>query len=501
MTTRQAIHPAQSPRKKSGLDASGLAWRRRILAGGLACALNLASVNRGRAEESHADYRYQIYREDNDRIAVDTHSALFDVSINAKARLQGEVVIDAVSGATPSGAPAYKDFHLLSVNQVGLNAVSGNYANLMSTLGYTGNPQGFIDYVRNNFPGFLPTLLSTYSDATNSYAQALAANPNYRSAKVPLSPEHDERESLSFSVPVSFGHNTLTPGLSYSEESDYVSISTALNYSRDFNDKNTTLNIGWSHDFDSVRDYWEFDGDGNFLWKSKNTDEIIIGINQLINPKAYVTLNFTYGHSTGYLNDQYRQIYAANAIVTTDLAIDGQPSIDQSQGLAILDGWRPEQRPHEKDKYVGYLSYVQFITPLQGSVETSYRFYNDSYGVTGHTVDAAWHQKIGRNIMLSPAFRYYRQSAAKFYYYMFPDYNYWNPANPQYNNYQYYSADYRLSEFESFTYSVSLTWRIGKNLSLDATYSRYLMHGLDGVTAQDMYPNADLFGFGAKLWF
>jgi Protein of unknown function (DUF3570) len=464
--------------------------RRKLLAMGLAAGLYMFRLQAVRAEDSQIDYRYQVYREDNARVAVDTQSALFDMSITPKLRFTGELVVDTISGATPTGAPAFKDFDVPTPGEAGLNAVTASYNNQMNLAGFPNDPQGFINYLKANFPAFANQVLSTYNQATNSYSQALAANPNYRSSKVPVEPTSDERESVTLGLPISFGHNTLTPQLSYSAESDYVSLGVALNYSRDFNDKNTTLNVGWSHDADSVRDYWDFNAAGNFIWQGKNTDEIFVGINQLINPKAYVTLNFTYGHSQGYLNDQYRQVYAANAPVTTDLAIGGQPAFPA--GFAILDGWRPEQRPHEKDKYVGYVSYVQFVTPLKGSAEGAYRFYHDSYGVNAHTLSAAWHQKLGKKVMLSPSFRYYRQSAANFYYYMVPDYNNWP---------QYYSSDYRLSEFQSYSFDVSLTWRVSKLFSVDATYSRYVMQGLDGATPSDMYPAANVYGLGARLWF
>jgi len=40
-----------------------------------------------------------------------------------------------------------------------------------------------------------------------------------------------------------------------------------------------------------------------------------------------------------------------------------------------------------------------------------------------------------------------------------------------------------------------------KNLSLDASYMRYIMSGLDGVTSQSAYPSANVFNLGLRVWF
>ena len=65
----------------------------------------------------------------------------------------------------------------------------------------------------------------------------------------------------------------------------------------------------------------------------------------------------------------------------------------------------------------------------------------------------------------------------------------------------FYSSDYRLSQMETVATGVSLTWRVQKHLSLDVSYLRYVMQGLDGVTSQSAYPAANLVSFGARIWF
>lgn len=69
---------------------------------------------------------------------------------------------------------------------------------------------------------------------------------------LPLAESSDIRRGADVAAGLTFGPNRLAPEFSYSEENDYISYSGALNFSRDFNDKNTTLNAGWSHSYDRV---------------------------------------------------------------------------------------------------------------------------------------------------------------------------------------------------------------------------------------------------------
>ncbi len=197
---------------------------------------------------------------------------------------------------------------------------------------------------------------------------------------------------------------------------------------------------------------------------------------QLFGPKAYLTVNASLGFEHGYLADPYRGVMFAN-------------ELQNNPDDAALS---PEVRPRHRNSQILYASWTQFVTPANGSYEFSYRFFHDTYGIFAHTAELDWHQKIGKNLVISPMFRYYVQNAADFYYILVPDSN--NPP-------AYYSSDYRLSEFESFATGVTITWRIVKHLSFDASYMRYVMRGLDGVTSQSAYPSANVFNIGLRIWF
>jgi len=393
-------------------------WTNRPLALGLALTLQVALVQRGLAED-HVDYRYEFYEENNDRIQVQTHAVLFDQTLKeGLLSVNGEVVFDAVSGATPSGAaPAYK-YNYNSVPQFGFQ---------VPILGNTNN------------------------------------------AKVPLQHMKDDRQAVSLGMPITLGIHTFTPQFSYSQESDYLSTGAALNYTLALNEKNTLVTAGWAHTWDRVRDDLG-------VKRDKRNDDFLLGVSQLLGPKTVLGLNLVYGQASGYLNDPYRFIVAAN-----DLQIDA----------ANPSGY-VEQRPSDREKFAARISATQFITPAHASVEAAYRYYHDSYGIDAHTLELTWYQKLGKRVVVAPGFRYYRQTAANFYYELLPDSNH-RPT--------YYSPDYRLSKLQSFNFGLNVTVKATKWLTFDAGYRYYFMQGLDGVTSASAYPSANVYTMGLRFLF
>ena len=119
-----------------------------------------------------------------------------------------------------------------------------------------------------------------------------------------------------------------------------------------------------------------------------------------------------------------------------------------------------------------------------------------------HTVSLSWFQKLGKHVVVSPMFRFADQSEADFYGVRFPGDASLPPDDPFYVPIpDHYSADYRLSAMQTFTYGLSATWKIKDRVSLDVAYKRYDMFGKDNVTSKDAYPNANVFSGGVRVWF
>ena len=328
--------------------------------------------------------------------------------------------------------------------------------------------------------------------------------------QVPLTPLHDQRYAGNLATDLKFGRTTTTPGLAYSTESDYRSMGLSLNEAIDFNQRNTTLNLGVAHNFDRLNGFYAQQ------WQGKDATDVLVGVNQLLGPHTYLTANLTLGYADGYLSDPYKGVN-----FTFRYPVSFYDPIDVDVNAA-------ERRPGHKFRQVALASLTHYFEAVRGSADLSYRFHHDDWGVFSHTVELSWHQKLGKRLMVSPLFRFYRQSAADFYATRFsgdpafadgavgaaqrdggsilfnddPAFpgdaagTFTVPAHPS-----YFSSDYRLSELDTLTYGVVASWRVHDRFSLEAAYKRYEMRGQDGATPASAYPSAHVFTLGFGLWF
>ncbi len=276
---------------------------------------------------------------------------------------------------------------------------------------------------------------------------------------LPMAFFNDER--VAFDAELShrmFENYILTVGAAISNESDYNSLAGSIKLDREFNNKNTVATIAFSGTHDLVKNVVASE------WDTKNSLDFLAGISQILDSKTVLTVNYTYGTSSGYLDDQYKVVQVAGSIV-------------------------PDHRPHFRDKDIIDAVLSRYIDQLNGSLEFDYRYYHDTFGINANSYGLVWNQKIGSQITVSPDLRYYEQTAASFY-------------APQFATMpQFYSADYRLSNLATFSYGVTVSWKPKPKFAVDAGYERYTMYGRDGVTPAGNYPNANMFTVGFKVWF
>ena len=361
---------------------------------GLAFLTQLFGGGRVHAE-NQVEYGFEYYKEDGDRMTIETHSVYFEQKLTDYLDIKGDYTYDGISGSTPTGTVS-------------------------------------------------------------------------SSGKVYMTQLEDIRRAISLQADAKLANHTLTPGFSYSAESDYISYGMSLNDAVEFNDKNTTLQYGIAENIDSVRE-----ANGK-TWNPKYSTTALIGISQLLSAKTTFNAAFTFGNDSGYLSDPYRLITY------------------EDSGFAYA-----EHRPSHRNKEILYTSVLHYFDPLNASLEGSYRFYHDSYGVYANTLGLTWHQWFGKHLLVEPMFRFYEQSAADFYRTSVPGYF---PSDPIPRP-TFYSADYRLSELYTLDSGLQVTGVINDHLHLIAGYHRYEMHGLDGTTSAGMYPKANVYTVGlAILW-
>lgn len=311
----------------------------------------------------------------------------------------------------------------------------------------------------------------------------VGATPNGQPAptgsdQVPLSKLEERRKAWSGEFSHQFPRVNLALGVGNSRESDYVSTGWSINTVTDFNQKNTTLLVGVAGTDDELDVFFQADR------VDKDTNDVIVGVTQLLDPRTSVTFNVTWGRQRGYLSDPYKLVQKNTEII---------PGVS----LPLTFG---ENRPTRREKWIALFALNRDFPEFHGTIDATYRFYHDTYETDAHTIDVSWFQRVGEKLILRPNLRFYDQSAAEFYYYRLDGTSIAPVRNgPPPTNGPFYSSDYRLSAMQTFTYGLKAIWKATDALHFDAAYERYDMRGTDRVTPQSAYARANILTLGAKF--
>lgn len=272
-----------------------------------------------------------------------------------------------------------------------------------------------------------------------------------------------------------------------SDEPDYLSRSYAAQISRGFAEDTLIFTTGFSYLDDEVDS--DVNGGPRLGIQSKKTPELMVGVYRMLDSKSSFSLNLTYGRPKGYLSDPYKQIGATKTL------FPGDPVLEKD----ILYLY-PENRPDERETFTAYLEGKKYFEELDGSIDTSYRFFTDDSGLSGHTIELKWMQRLGEKFVVRPNYRFYQQTQADFYNITLDGTGITPVLQPN-GNTPHYSADYRLSELRASTYGLKITYFHKSDLSFDLSLDRYLVSGRDGLTDQRVYPDARILTLGMQWEF
>ncbi len=299
------------------------------------------------------------------------------------------------------------------------------------------------------------------------------------SSQVVLTDLHERRKAWNADFSRQFSRVNLAVGLGNSRESDYVSNGWSVNTVTDFNQKNTTLLAGLAGTDDKIKVLYS----SRAPRARKHTNDVIVGVNQLLDPRTSVGFNLTWGRASGYLSDPYKLV---------------EKHVQLFPGVVLpLDFG--ENRPDYREKWIALLTLNRAFPEARGALEASYRYYHDTFGTGAHTVDLAWFQRLGGKFILRPSFRYYDQSAARFYYYNLDTTSITPLSGGPKPQGPFYSSDFRLSAMQTSTYGLKLIWNVTDSLEFDLAREQYDMRGTDGVTPASAYCRAGIVTAGAKF--
>ncbi|PHR57778.1 MAG: hypothetical protein COA47_11420 [Robiginitomaculum sp.] len=284
---------------------------------------------------------------------------------------------------------------------------------------------------------------------------------------------NDKRYAVDISYSKPWGKGTTANiGAGGSFETDYTAIYGNIGFSKDMNQKNTTITVSGNFEFDtskpSIGNPTSFDvmsGDLKNGNRDKTTVGGLIGITQTMNRRWLAQLNYTVTKSDGYQTDPYRIISVVDHIT-------GGPN-------QYLYESRPESRTRQSIYFGNKISIGDMVTNI------SVRGYHDNWGIDSLTLKASQHIPLGRSLYIEPGIRYYTQSGADFFRYFLQD----NEALPQFA-----SADSRLDSFSAITPSLLIGYKIGRTGEVYARFSHYKPSGKDRqANAPGYLAGRDLF--------
>ncbi|MEZ4993609.1 MAG: DUF3570 domain-containing protein [Saprospiraceae bacterium] len=317
---------------------------------------------------------------------------------------------------------------------------------------------------------------------------------------------------------ISYSHtsddrNTMYSGqISAAREYDYGSFGAGLGISRQLNQKNTEIglkaNVYLDHWFPEYpteiktfvtnggnlnTDYFSgvdiLDASGSVIDKTgvdvwnpvkdylittdkRNTYALSLSFSQIISKNAQLSIFSDLILQKGWLSNPMQRVYFAdrdNFYIGNASSIDNYT--DPSNGSVFQLADDIERLPGSRLKIPIGLRYHQYLNERL-VFKTYYRYYFDDWGVQAHTVQLELPVKLGDHFTLYPNYRYYTQTAAK----------YFAPYEEHLSTEEYYTSDYDLSAFNAHQYGLGIQYtdiftkgHIGnfglKNLSLN--YSMY----------------------------
>ncbi|WP_425236220.1 DUF3570 domain-containing protein [Ulvibacterium sp.] len=313
--------------------------------------------------------------------------------------------------------------------------------------------------------------ISAYTSASSSNVNPLDGNPNRQISPFSASSGASRKDQLVHFNP-SYRHssddrNSIWTGNAYvSSEYDYFSIGFGGGYTRLFNQKNTELSISGQLYFDSWNPQYPIElregffdnritGNGTYAPSStvfdqenRNSYALSLGLSQILGKRMQASLFTDLVLQRGLLSTPFQRVYFEDA---NDFFIDDFQLADDVERL-------PESR--FKLPIGARLNYFLGDAIV---LRSYYRFYTDDWGITAHTASLEVPIKLNDTFTLYPAYRYYTQSEADYFY----------AKETALSTLDFYTSDYDLSKYHAHQYGM-------------------------GIRYKDIFTRAKLFTFGLK---
>ncbi len=230
----------------------------------------------------------------------------------------------------------------------------------------------------------------------------------------------------------------------YSTEKDYLAQMATISTDFDFYQKNTNVALRYSYGWDNIEPF------GANKEYSKTAHSASMTLTQALSPKTIGRVGGDLSYISGFQSNPYRSVNAGGQILM-------------------------ENHPQKRYRGSVFLKLNQYFE-TQTSLNMEYRYYRDDWDIQSHTMGIFYYQYFSENVLIRYRYRYYNQSAAKFYESIYPTVK------------NYITSDYKLDAFNANLFGVKIEYKLEdlvkdgylsflSSATLEAKYERYFTSG------------------------
>lgn len=312
-------------------------------------------------------------------------------------------------------------------------------------------------------------------------------------------PLDDTFKDTRFAVDASLGRpigrmTQVSTGFHFSAEHDYSSLGFSAGLTHDLFQRNTTIGLSGSYSRDAINPEGgaplgfsvmplpsgdggddEHEGEDDGISHAKDVFDAVVSVNQIVDPKTIVRMNYSFSHSSGYLTDPYKIL---SVVQDANSTAPGVP-----------DHYVYEKRPTGRNKHAVFGEVRRYLGGH--AIDLAYRYFWDDWGVSSHTADMFFTWQLKNGHAIQPHVRWYSQSEANFHRYFLVQ------GAPLPEN---ASADSRLAKFDAVTLGLEYTLPFNEATRLRLTGEYYTQmsdnsppEAFGELRQYDLFPKLDAF--------
>lgn len=201
----------------------------------------------------------------------------------------------------------------------------------------------------------------------------------------------EERNQYTAGIDYLHGKSILSLGYTLSTENDYEANTLYFSLSQEFFGGMSTVTMGYARGWDTVRER------GNETFEAEaDRRNYQLGLSQVMTTNSLVGFDLEVITDEGFLQNPYRQ----------------NRYVDPTDDRNFL--YQPERYPETRTSY-SVAARALYYLPYRASVRAEYRYFNDTWGITGHTYELAYVHALDPRWSVEGKARFYDQDQADFY--------------------------------------------------------------------------------------